>query len=101
MDGIYSFERMENELDKIAEGKEDNVEFEREFYNKLIPLIDNANKHMEKIEPEKIGEQQERNHQHAEPEQHLRAARALDVTDQRIDPGVQDQDLHRVVETYL
>ncbi len=47
---------MENELDKIAEGKEDNVEFEREFYNKLIPLIDNANKHMEKIEPEKIGE---------------------------------------------
>lgn len=48
--------QMEEDLDKIADGKMNNVEFVRGFYNKLMPLLDNAYKNMEKKEPEKIGE---------------------------------------------
>ena len=48
--------KMEDSLDEIAEGKMDHVSFERDFYNKLMPLLDNAYKNMEKKEPEKTGE---------------------------------------------
>ena len=47
---------MEDSLDRIAEGNLDNISFERDFYNKLMPLLDNAYKNMEKKEPEKLGE---------------------------------------------
>ena len=47
---------MENELDEIAEGQRDHVSSLKEFYDKFEPLVDNAYKNMEKMEPEKIGE---------------------------------------------
>ena len=47
---------MENELDEIAEGQRDHVKSLKEFYDKFEPLVDNAYKNMEKMEPEKIGE---------------------------------------------
>ena len=46
---------MENELDDIAAG-EDNIKALREFYDRFMPLVENAYEKMEKIEPEKIGE---------------------------------------------
>ena len=48
---------MESELDEIALGQLDNVKALHEFYDKFIPLLDDANEHMEKIAPEKTGEQ--------------------------------------------
>ena len=48
---------MENELDEIAEGDLDHVKALREFYDQFEPLVDNAYQNMEKMEPEKIGEQ--------------------------------------------
>lgn len=47
---------METELDEIAEGKLDHVKSLREFYDKFVPLVDNAYQNMEKMEPEKVGE---------------------------------------------
>lgn len=47
---------MENELDEIAEGALDHVQSLQVFYDKFVPLVDNAYQNMEKMEPEKIGE---------------------------------------------
>lgn len=47
---------MENELDEIADGKLDNVIALTKFWEKFVPLLDEANEKMEKIEPEKTGE---------------------------------------------
>lgn len=48
--------RMESELDEIAVGELDNVEALTEFWEKFVPLLEEANEKMEKIEPEKTGE---------------------------------------------
>ncbi len=48
--------QMENSLDEIAEGTEDNVKSLQEFYDKFVPLIDNAYEKMEKKEAEKTGD---------------------------------------------
>ena len=48
--------RMENELDEIAEGKENEVKVLTSFWKKFIPLLDEAYEKMEKIQPEKTGE---------------------------------------------
>ncbi|MBR3127131.1 MAG: type I DNA topoisomerase [Solobacterium sp.] len=48
--------RMENELDEIAEGKEDEVRVLTSFWKKFTPLLDEAYEKMEKIQPEKTGE---------------------------------------------
>lgn len=47
---------MENKLDEIAEGKADEVETLKDFYNRFVPLLDNAYENMEKLQPEKVGE---------------------------------------------
>lgn len=47
---------MESELDEIAEGKRQEVPTLRSFYDKFVPLVDNAYTNMEKIAPEKVGE---------------------------------------------
>ncbi len=47
---------METELDEIAEEKRNNVESLEEFYQKFVPLIENAYEKMEKKEAEKVGE---------------------------------------------
>ncbi len=48
---------METQLDEIAEGNLEYLKVLREFYDKLIPLVDSAYEGMEKIEDEKTGEQ--------------------------------------------
>ena len=48
--------RMENELDEIAEGKENEVKVLTSFWKKFTPLLDEAYEKMEKIQPEKTGE---------------------------------------------
>ncbi|MBQ1320992.1 MAG: type I DNA topoisomerase, partial [Solobacterium sp.] len=48
--------RMENELDEIAEGKENEVKVLTSSWKKFIPLLDEAYEKMEKIQPEKTGE---------------------------------------------
>ena len=48
--------RMENELDEIAEGKEDEVRVLTSFWKKFTPLLDEAYEKMEKVQPEKTGE---------------------------------------------
>ena len=48
--------RMESELDEIAEGKADETETLRTFYDRFSPLLDKAYEGMEKKEPEKVGE---------------------------------------------
>ena len=48
--------RMENELDEIAEGKENEIKVLTSFWKKFIPLLDEAYEKMEKIQPEKTGE---------------------------------------------
>lgn len=46
---------LENELDKVADGKKKELDLLTEFYNYFTPLYDNANEKMEKIESQKIG----------------------------------------------
>ena len=48
--------QMEEELDKISEGTEDNIEALQRFVDKFYPLLDEANETMEKLEVEKVGE---------------------------------------------
>ena len=47
---------MEEDLDKIAEGKEDYKKMLHDFYDNFAPLIDNAFKNMEKKPLEETGE---------------------------------------------
>lgn len=47
---------MEEELDRIAEGKENNVEALQRFVDKFYPLLNEADSNMEKVEVEKVGE---------------------------------------------
>jgi len=47
---------MEEKLDEIAEGREDEVKTLQEFYGTFTPLLERAYDNMEKIEPEKTGE---------------------------------------------
>lgn len=47
---------MENDLDLIAEGAKDSVEELQHFYDGFMPLLENANEKMEKIQPVKTGE---------------------------------------------
>jgi len=47
---------METDLDKIAEGAENNVMMLEEFYHKFDPLVQNAYEKMEKRQAEKVGE---------------------------------------------
>ena len=49
--------RMEKVLDRISEGDEDQTKIIKEFYNTFIPMVDDANKNMEKIAPKLTGEQ--------------------------------------------
>lgn len=49
--------RMEKVLDSISEGEEDQTKIIKEFYNTFIPMVDDANKNMEKIAPKLTGEQ--------------------------------------------
>ena len=48
--------QMEDELDMIAEGKEDNILALQNFWDKFNPLVDDAYEKMEKIKPEEVGE---------------------------------------------
>ena len=48
--------KMEEILDEIAKGKEEQLKILQEFYDYFIPLIENAQKNMEKIEAEETGE---------------------------------------------
>ena len=47
---------MEDDLDKIAEGKLDNIKILSNFYNEFEPLVENAFKTMEKTQPKETGE---------------------------------------------
>ena len=47
---------METKLDEIAEGDADKTETLRGFWNRFTPLLDKAYEHMEKVQPEKVGE---------------------------------------------
>ncbi|MBR2811056.1 MAG: topoisomerase DNA-binding C4 zinc finger domain-containing protein, partial [Solobacterium sp.] len=47
---------MENRLDRIADGKENDVEVLRGFYNRFEPLLANAYESMERLMPEEVGE---------------------------------------------
>ncbi len=48
--------QMEDELDLIAEGKEDNIAALQTFWAKFDPLVNDAYEKMEKIKPEEVGE---------------------------------------------
>ena len=48
--------RMEKVLDDIAEGKEQQTKIVSTFYNSFIPMVEEANKNMEKIAPKFTGE---------------------------------------------
>ena len=48
--------RMEKVLDDISEGDENQGRIVSEFYNSFMPMVENANKHMEKIAPKFTGE---------------------------------------------
>lgn len=48
--------QMENELDEIANGEDTYLHAITTFEDKFEPLLDKANKEMEKIEPKKTGE---------------------------------------------
>jgi len=48
--------KMEEVLDDIAQGEEEQLKVLREFYDYFMPLIEKAQDKMEKIEPEKTGE---------------------------------------------
>lgn len=47
---------MEKVLDDIAEGKEQQTKIISEFYHSFIPMVEEANKNMEKIPPKFTGE---------------------------------------------
>ena len=47
---------MENDLDEIALGNQDNIEVLRNFYNEFEPLVNNAFKSMEKTKAKETGE---------------------------------------------
>ncbi len=47
---------MENELDEIANGEDTYINAISTFEDKFEPLLENANEHMEKVEPKKTGE---------------------------------------------
>ena len=47
---------MENDLDEIAEEKQDNINVLKDFYNKFEPMVQDAFKNMEKKEAEQTGE---------------------------------------------
>jgi len=48
--------RMEKVLDDISEGNEDQTRIVSQFYNSFIPMVEEANKNMEKIAPKFTGE---------------------------------------------
>jgi DNA topoisomerase-1 len=48
--------RMEKVLDEISLGEEEQTKIISDFYHSFIPMVDNANKHMEKIAPKFTGE---------------------------------------------
>lgn len=54
---VHYTANMEEELDLIAEGKENNVEALQRFVDKFYPLLEEADEKMEKIEAEKVGEE--------------------------------------------
>ncbi|MBN2604210.1 MAG: type I DNA topoisomerase [Bacilli bacterium] len=43
--------RMEKVLDEISLGEQDQFEIVSRFYNSFIPMVDNANKNMDKVQP--------------------------------------------------
>ncbi len=47
---------MEETLDEVANGSEQQLKILKEFYSYFIPLVDNAFKKMEKIKPKETGE---------------------------------------------
>lgn len=53
---VHYTANMEDELDRIAEGEENNVEALQRFVDKFYPLLEEADENMEKIEVEKVGE---------------------------------------------
>ncbi len=48
--------KMETALDEIADGGKDEVKTLSDFYERFVPLLENAYAQMEKKEPEKVGE---------------------------------------------
>ena len=48
--------RMEKVLDDISTGNEEQTNIVSSFYNAFIPMVDNANKNMEKLAPKFTGE---------------------------------------------
>ena len=49
--------RMEKVLDEISLGKENQYEIISKFYKSFIPMVDNANKNMDKVQPKFTGEE--------------------------------------------
>ncbi len=47
---------MESDLDRIAEGQEDETATLKRFWEKFVPLLDSAYENMEKIKPEETGD---------------------------------------------
>ena len=47
---------MEESLDKIAKGEQDNIEELTKFYDDFMPLFDNAKSNMTTVQPKKTGE---------------------------------------------
>ncbi|WP_071442467.1 type I DNA topoisomerase [Traorella massiliensis] len=47
---------MEKDLDEIAEGRKESYTELKEFYDKFVPLLDEAYEKMEKLAPQKTGE---------------------------------------------
>jgi DNA topoisomerase-1 len=48
--------RMEKVLDDISEGEQSQTRIVSQFYNSFIPMVENANKNMEKLAPKFTGE---------------------------------------------
>lgn len=47
---------MEHDLDLIAQGEEESLEFLQRFYDVFAPLVENAYENMEKVPPRETGE---------------------------------------------